>query len=187
MNDQEIVDLYWIRSEDAIKETANKYGNYCYSIAQRILQNEQDSEECLNDTYLRAWNAIPPRRPENLAAFLGKITRNLALNCYEKNVAQKRGGGNIPLVLEELQECISSGKLVEEEIDERMLTELLNKFLGTLPTETRKIFMRRYWYFYSIQEIAKEYGIKESKVKMSLHRSRKALKRKMKKEGYCNE
>ena len=183
MDDKKIVDLYWERSEIAISETSKKYGKYCKYIAFSILHNDQDSEESVNDTYLRAWNSIPPHRPSALKAFLGKITRNLSLDRYEQLHAEKRHGGQVPLVFDELQDCISSSSSTEAIVEEIALTEVLDRFLSTLSSEQRKIFMQRYWYFASIKEIAASHGISESKVKMSLLRSRDQLKRMFEKEG----
>lgn len=183
MEDERIVELYWARSEKAISETADKYGRYCYSIAYNILHSREDSEECVNDTYLKAWNAMPEERPRRLAAFLGRITRNLSLNRLEKYEAKKRGAGQVPLALEELQECVPSADNTEQIVDDMALADLLNRFLASSGAEKRKIFMRRYWYLSSVAEIAKAYGISESKVKMSLLRSREELKRYLEKEG----
>lgn len=183
MEDQQIVDLYWERSEAAISETAQKYGRYCRCIAFNILRNDEDSEECVNDAYLKAWNDIPPHRPAVLKAFLGKITRNLSLDRYEKLNAKKRSGGQMPLVLEELRECLPASDNTESIIEEMALTDILNRFLASLSSERRKIFMRRYWYFSTVREIAAEYGMSESKVKMSLLRSRNALKNLLIREG----
>lgn len=183
MNDKQIIELYWARSEAAISETANKYGKYCHAIAFNILYNNEDSEECVNDTYTRAWGAIPPKRPNRLSTFLGKITRNLALNRYEKYTAEKRGFGQIPLALDELQDCIPAIGSVEQNIEDTALIEILDHFLGTLSVETRKVFMRRYWYLSPIKEIAEDYGFSESKVKMTLLRARNMLKQILEKEG----
>lgn len=183
MDDGKIIDLYWQRSEAAITETESKYGRYCNYIACNILHNAEDAEECVNDTYLRAWGAMPPKRPERLSAFLGKITRNLSLNKYEKYTAEKRGCGQVPLVLEELHGCIPSADNVEQAIEDEALAAVFNRFLGDLPFEVRRIFMRRYWYFSPIKEIAADYGIGESKVKMTLLRARNELKQILEKEG----
>ena len=183
MEDQQIIELYNERSETAISETANKYGKYCYYIAYHILYDEQDSEECVNDTYLRAWETIPPQYPNKMSAFLGKITRNLALNRYRYYMREKRGGGQITLVLDELQECVPATNSTEEMIEEKLLVELLNRFLHELPIEKRMMFVRRYWYMSSIQEIANDYEISESKVKMTLLRTRNKLKQILEKEG----
>ena len=183
MEDRQIVDLYWARSEKAISETSEKYGRYCYSIANSILHNHEDSEECVNDTWLRAWNAMPDERPDNLSAFLAKITRNLSLNRWERLSAQKRGAGQLPLSLEELSDCIPAANDTERIVDDITLTDILNRFLSSLSAEKRKVFMRRYWYMSSIAEIAADFSISESKVKMSLLRSRKELKQLLEKEG----
>lgn len=183
MDDRQIVDLYFERSETAISETAQKYGRYCRYIALNILHNDEDSEECVNDTYLRAWNSIPPHRPSVLKTYLGKITRNLSLDRYEKLNAEKRNGGQMSLVFDELQECLPSLERTESIIDEIALTDVFNHFLSSLSSEQRKVFMRRYWYLSPIKEMATEYGLSESKVKMSLLRSRKKLKKILEKEG----
>ena len=183
MEDNQIIQLYFDRSEEAISQTAVKYGKYCHTIAYNILQNIEDSEECVNDTYWKAWGIIPPRRPKRLAAFLGKITRNLALDRYRSYTAEKRGGGEMAVALEELGDCVFSGENLEAHADEMVLTDILNRFLASLSAEQRKIFMRRYWYVCSVKEIADDYGITESKVKMSLLRCRNQLKAVLEKEG----
>jgi len=183
MDDKRIVELYWARSEAALTETGRKYGRYCHRIAYNILYSEEDAEECVNDTWLRAWNAMPPRRPQTLASFLGKITRNLSLNRYEQRTAAKRGGGQVPLVLEELEECIPASGGTEQLIDELALAEVLNRFLAGLPGSRRTIFLRRYWYFCTIQEIASDLRISESKVKMTLLRARNELRQVLEQEG----
>lgn len=183
MDDNQIIELYWARSENAITETSDKYGKYCHCIAYNILRNHEDSEECVNDTYLKVWEIIPPHRPERLATFLGKITRNLSLNRYEQYNAKKRGAGQINLALEELEECIPSSNNVERIIDDMELTDIFNHFLSKLTPETRKLFMRRYWYLNSVKEIAEAYGITESRVKVSLFRTRKKFKLFLEKEG----
>lgn len=183
MEDKQIIALFWDRSENAISETAQKYGRYCHYIANGILQNDEDAAECVNDTWLRAWNAIPPKRPNNLRTFLGKITRNLALNRYEHRTAEKRGSGQVPQVLAELQECIPTGDEAEQIIDQIVLRDVLNKFLGELKPDARKIFLRRYWYMRSIREIAVDFGMTESKVTVTLCRTRQKLAQILKKEG----
>lgn len=183
MEDSHIVNLFFERSETAISETAHKYGRYCYSISYNILHNREDAEECVNDTYVRAWNSIPPNRPTRLSAFLGKITRNLSLNKYEKYTAQKRGSGQVQLILDELENFIPALNSADQSVDDMVLVEVLNGFLASLSVETRKIFMRRYWYFSSIKEIAVDYGMSESKVKMTLMRARNVLKEFLEREG----
>lgn len=183
MDDKQIIDLYWARSENAISETADKYGKYCHYIAYNILFNDEDSEECVNDTYLKAWGVIPPQRPNRLSTFLGKITRNLALDRYKYNSREKRGNGQMPLVLDEIAECVSAADNTEHIIDDMVLVDCFNRFLAALPTETRNIFMRRYWFLSSIKEIAADFSISESKTKMTLLRARNELKQLLMKEG----
>lgn len=183
MDDKQIVDLYWERSETAISETAKKYGRYCHYIAFNVLHNDEDSEECVNDTYLNAWNSMPPHRPSVLKTFLGKLTRNISLNKYKQLTAEKRGNGQMPLIIDELHECIPTTESMESIIDDMVLVDVFNRFLASLPVEQRKIFMRRYWYLSPVKEIATDYGMGESKVKMSLLRSRNELKHLLEKEG----
>lgn len=183
MDDNQIVELYWQRSEAAIVHTQEKYGGYCKSIAYGILGSEEECEECLNDAYMRMWNYIPPNRPNNFKATLARTVRNLALNRCEKQRAKKRGAERYSLALEELEECIPSGESTENAADAEMLTQSLNEFLARMKPEARRIFMLRYWYFASVGDIARELSIGESKVKMSLMRSRKSLKNFLEKEG----
>ncbi len=183
MDDSKIIELYMNRSEQAISETSKKYGKYCHYIAYSILQNDEDSEECVNDTYLRAWNSIPPNNPERLQTFLGKITRNLSLNKREKLSAEKRGGGQKLLILDELAECIPADGDTAQAIDNMVIRDAINRFLDGLPAETRKIFVRRYWYMSSVKEIADEYGLSQSKVNVTLFRTREKLKTELEKEG----
>ncbi len=183
MDDRQIIELFNERSEAAISETADKYGKYCHYIAYNILYNEQDSEECVNDTWLRAWNTIPPQQPNKLSAYLGKITRNLALDRYKFYNREKRGKGQIPLVLEELSKCTSAGNSTEQEVEVRQLAEALNTFLRSLPSEKRRILVRRYWYLSPVKEIAGDFNMSESSVKTILHRSRIKLKHFLEKEG----
>lgn len=183
MDDGQIIELYWARSETAISETANKYSKYCHCIAYNILHSNEDAEECVNDTYMRAWGAMPTQRPNRLSTFLGKITRNLSLNKYEKHTAEKRGFGQVPLALDELQDCIPDTNSVEQAIEDEALVEIFNRFLADLPTDTRKVFMQRYWYLSPIKEIATDYNFSESKTKMTLLRTRNELKQILEKEG----
>lgn len=183
MKDGEIVDLYWERSESAIDETARKYGNYCHWVSYSILRNSQDAEECVNDTWLRAWKAMPPHRPERLSVFLGKITRNLSFNRYKGYTAQKRRGSRTEAVLDELAECVPAGDNVEEAIDRMALTEAINGFLEKSSATDRVIFMRRYWYLCPIKEIAAGIGMNENSVKTRLSRMRGKLKNYLEKEG----
>ena len=181
MEDSYIVELYWSRSEQAIAESERKYGKYCYSIAHGILRCREDSEECVNDTWLGAWNAMPPHRPSVLSTFLGKITRRLALHRVEKSTAEKRGGGTVPLVIEELNECLPAP--VEGGVEEIALAEVLDRFLDSLPQMARTMFLQRYWYLRSVREIARELGVGESRVKVTLHRARARLREMLEKEG----
>lgn len=183
MDDKKIIKLYFERSQKAIAETARKYGRYCHYIAFNIVGNDSDAEECVNDTYLRVWNAVPPTRPDNLQTFIGRIVRNLALNRYEKMSAQKRGAGQIPLILDELYECIpdkNSDKRIDDDI---IIKRTIESFLSDLQADSRKIFIRRYWYMCSVKEIAEEYSISESKVCVSLYRARESLRKKLEEEG----
>lgn len=183
MEDQQIIALYWQRSEEAIVQTDRKYGPYCHTIAFNILQNHSDSDECVNDTYLKLWSIIPPRKPTLFSALLAKITRNLALDRRKYNRAEKRGGGQTELALEELSQCVPGGKNEEELLENRLLTELLNRFLESLPRQARQVFLLRYWYLCSVRQIADSLALTESGVKMSLLRSRRQLKSLLEKEG----
>ena len=183
MEDAQIVQLYFERSEQAIEETKNKYENYCYQIAYHILYNREDSQECVNDTYLNAWNAIPPFRPVRLSTYLGKITRNLALHIYEKRHRQKRGGGQTELVYDELSEVLSSTEgNPEQHIELEFLTQCINAYLKTIPPLNRMAFAGRYWAFESIESIAAHLGISQSKTKSILFRTRNGLREYLAKE-----
>lgn len=175
MDDAKIVQLYWDRNEQAIPATADKYGNYCASIARNILGNKEDAEECVNDTYLNAWNSMPPHRPGILSAFLGKITRNLSFNRYRHNTADKRGGGELPAVLEELSDLVSGKDDVEQILDQKELTKAIDTFLDGLSPEKRSIFISRYWHTDSISEIAVRHGMRDGAVSMTLNRLRLKL------------
>lgn len=185
MEDMQIINLYWIRSQDAIPATSEKYGGYCMTIARNILDNSQDAEECVNDTWLRAWNSMPPQRPNVLSAFLGKITRNLSFNRYKRDTAEKRGGGELPLVLDELGECVSGTESVEGEWDRRELLGAINDFLAQLPPEKRAVFVCRYWYADSVGEIARRFGLKEGSVSMTLTRLRRKLSEHLTERGFA--
>ena len=182
MEDKQIVDLYWERSESAIKETEKKYGRYCHYIAYQILENDEDAKEVVNDTYLKTWQTIPPKRPEALKPYVGMISRHLAFDVYEEQHTQKRG--QIPLVLDELAECLPSDEDDWDVVSGIALHDSLNTFLRGLPQKTRNIFIRRYWYTSSITEIAEEYSMKESAVGMLLLRTRNKLKTHLQKEGF---
>ena len=182
MKDNEIIKLYWDRDEAAIAATADAYGNYCYTIAYNILTSNEDSEECVNDTWLNAWNSIPPQRPERLSTYLGKITRNLSLNRYKQLNTQKRGGGQVELALSELGNCVPSQTGMEQIADEMELVAALEKFLLSYPKTERSIFLGRYWYLYSIPELAVAYRMSESKIASLLYRMRNRLKLHLQKE-----
>ena len=183
MEDGRIIDLYWAREETAIAETDKKYGNYCRSLSMRILNSREDSEECVNDTWLRAWDSMPPGRPSCLCAFLGKITRNLSISRWRKNHAGKRGSGEMQLVLTELEDCIPSVGSVEEELEGKELAASIDRFLKSLGEESRNIFVRRYFYLDSVREVADRFGVSESKVKSLLFRLRNRLREHLEKEG----
>ena len=183
MEDEKIVALYWTRDENAIFYTHQKYGRYCYQIAYHILSDREDSEECINDTYLKTWNVIPPTKVQCLQMFLAKITRNLAFDKYRRSKAEKRGGHEISLVLDELSECIGESS-TEKEIHQRQLNEAMNHFVKQLPTRERSVFIRRYFYTESIEEIAAKYELKKNHVYVLLSRSREKLKAYLQKEGY---
>lgn len=184
MEDKEIIDLYLAREERAIQETDGKYGKYCFSIANNILESPEDSQECVSDTYLAAWNNIPPRLPAVLATFLGKITRNISLNRWRNRSAYKRGGGQVTLALEELEECLTTGESAEDKVMKKELLRSLNRFLGGLPDTERNIFVCRYWYLDSTEDIASRFGFSKSKVTSMLHRTRGKLRRHLEKEGF---
>lgn len=183
MEDERIIGLYFARSESAIAETSKKYGKYCYSIAMGILRSREDSEECVNDTYVGAWNAMPPHRPRSLSAFLGKLTRNISLKRLRMKTADKRGGGEYALALEELGECVSARESVENRVEEKLLAKHISDFLRTMPDADRRVFVQRYFYLRSVKEIAQDFGFSQSKVKSMLFRSREKLRTKLIKEG----
>ena len=188
MEDKQIVDLYWERNERAIAESDAKYGAFCARIAMNILDNAQDAEECVNDTYLRAWNAIPPDRPVKLGAFLGKITRNLSLDRYKAKKTAKRGNSLFLVSLDELSECVPDGSTgfgsgFDEETEARRIGDCINRFLRRQSGEARDVFICRYFYSDSIGEIARRFGLSESKVKSMLHRARSKLKKFLESEG----
>lgn len=187
MEDAQIVDLYWARSENAVSETATKYGKYCYAIAFHILSDEQDADESVNDTWLDAWNTMPPHRPSIFSTFLGKITRRLSIDRWRERTADKRGGGEIALALNELADCIPSENSVEREIEAEELGSIINRFIMQMPLLERRIFICRYWYLDSIKSIAVQFVVSESKVKMILHRQRNKLRLYLAKEGHFNE
>ena len=167
MEDSRIIDLYWERDEQAIRAAASKYGDYCYSIAYNILRSREDAEESVNDTYLGAWNAMPPHRP----------------NCLRDEHRDKRGGDEVALALEELSECIPSNTSVEESVIAEELSERINRFVGTLAPTERRVFLCRYWYLDSIEKIGTDFRFSSSKVRSMLHRTREKLRVYLEKEG----
>ena len=187
MEDDQIIALYWQKSADAITETNKKYGAYCFAIADNILHSKEDAEECVNDTWLHIWNAIPPQRPHRLKLFLAKITRNLSFNRFHARTAQKRGGGELEFVLDELAECIAVDSDVEGTYEAKELGQSLNAFIQALPVRDGNVFVRRYFFTESVAAIAKRYGLSENNVMVILSRTRKRLKTQLTKEGYFHE
>ncbi len=182
MQDQEIIELYWHRDEKAVAESGQKYGAYCFVIANHILSNKEDADECVNDTWLAAWNSIPPQRPNRFSAFLGRITRNVSLNKFKSKYAGKRGGGELPAALDELGECIPGEDSADGAVNDAELQKCISRFLGGLPERERNIFLRRYWYVEPLAAIAERYGMKQNSVKGSLFRSREKLRKCLEKE-----
>ena len=183
MEDSDIIQLYWDRSERAIAETSGKYGSFLRRIAWNILHSHGDAEECVNDTYFRTWNAIPPARPAAFRAWLGRITRNLSLDRWNQERAQKRGGDETALLLGELNECMPAPHRTEQHLEDQALADLISAFLRTLPRENRVIFLRRYWYGESLETIASGLGCSSGKVKSSLFRTRGKLRTYLEREG----
>ncbi len=184
MEDQKIIELYFLRDEKAIEVTNEKYGAYCTVVANNILADLRDSEECVSDTWLRAWNSMPPQRPSYLRLFLGKITRNLALDVVKRQGRKKRGSGEYELVLDELQDVANTGYQVEHEIERKELQKSINEFLRTIPERDCNVFLRRYFYFESTKQIADLYAIRESNVLGILSRTRQKLRMHLVQEGY---
>lgn len=184
MEDNEILDLYFARDELAITETDQKYGGYCYSIANRILNSNEDSEETVSDTLWQTWESIPPHRPAFLRLFLAKVTRNLAFSRWRKTSAMKRGGGETELVLEELAGCIPGTEQVDDQLNAKELASAIRRFLDTLPERDQDIFLRRYFYVENTESIAIRYGIRRANVNVILSRTRAKLKTYLTQEGY---
>lgn len=185
MTDEQILDLYFARDEQAVAETDRKYGAYCFTLADSILHNGQDAEETVSDTYLKAWNVIPPKRPGVLKMFLAKITRNLAFSRWRGYAAEKRGGGEMNLVLEELEGCIAAPGAVEDRLNGRELAKAIRAFLNTLPAREQDIFLRRYFFVEESTVIAGRYGMKSATVQRTLSRTREKLKKYLTQEGYA--
>lgn len=182
MDDSKIIELYVQRKEEALSKTEEKYGKYCHYVANNILNSHEDSEECVNDTYLRTWHAIPPSIPENFKAFIGKITRNLALDVYDKNHAQKRNDA-IEIIFDELAEIISDHSSDTVLVEDIALKTALNGFLASLDKTKRTIFLQRYWYLSSVKDIAERNRLSEANVKSALSRLRSRFKKYLEKEG----
>ena len=184
LNDQHIVELYWQRDESALQMTAACYGATLTAVAQRILDDRAESEETVNDTYLRAWNVIPPHKPNKLGAFLAKITRDLAIDRYRRRKAEKRGATQYALSLEELSECIPGGETPDAALDYTLLTEAIGAYLSRLKPAVRQAFVGRYFFALSLQEIADRQGVTVAWVKTALHRTRQGLREYLEKEGF---
>ena len=187
IDDQNIIDLFLQRDENAIKQCELQYGAYCYTIANNILGNQLDTEECLNSTWLKAWNSIPPTIPKHFRQYLSTIVRNTAFTTYRSQHRKKRGDGNFSLVLDELAECLSSNMNVEKKTEENELGKTINKFVKELPQPARSIFVKRYYFADSAKDIAEQFNMSVSNVNIILHRSRITLKEKLISEGYENE
>lgn len=183
MNDAQIIDLYFARSEQAIQETDHKYGSYCYKIAYNILASREDSEESVSDTYFSAWNVIPPTKPLKLSAFLGKLTRNISISRWRKSNARKRGSGEVDIALEKLGECVSGGQSIEDMVIRKEVAACLNRFLSSLSEDERKVFLCRYWYVNPLEEISEITGFSVGKIKSMLFRLRKRLGALLEQEG----
>lgn len=183
MQDSDLIDLYFARNEQASAVTMRQFGGYCFTIANNILGNQQDAEECVNDVLIRLWERIPPARPDNLFAYIAAAARSIAINRLKHSRAQKRGGGEPTLVLDELRDCTASDS-VEQAFDSKELTDTINAFLDTLKPKHRKIFVQRYWYFCSVDEIAEDLNISKSQVTVTLMRTRNKLRDCLKEEGF---
>lgn len=183
MDDKAILDLYWSRSEQAISETDTKYGAYCFCIANNILNNREDSEESVSDTYMAAWNSMPPKRPAVLSAFLGKMTRYISLDHWKKRSRLKRGGGEMELCLEELGDCVSGQESIEDKVIRKETIAALNRFLDALPETERKVFLCRYWYLEPVKDIAERFGFSPNRTTVMLRRTRQKLNTCLAKEG----
>ncbi len=184
MSDDNIVELYWQREEKAIEYTDAKYGRYLYTIAYNIVHNRPDCEECLNDTYLGTWNCIPPTRPKSFQAFISKIMRNVAVNKFRRNNADKRIPSSMTVSLEEMDDCVAYSPSVDEEYAIKELTRILNKYLSGLPERDATIFISRYYYSDSLEELAEMLGVSERTVSRMLAKLRQDLKQLLDEEGY---
>ena len=185
MEDSTIVDLYWARSDLAISESEQKYGRYCHTIAYNICGTDQDAEECVNDTWLRAWESMPTERPAILSSYLGRITRNLAIDRIKERTRQKRGGGAAALALDELSECVPGGTEPERSLEEKELEAVIGRFVAGLPQTEKTAFILRYWYLAPLEEIADRLRSGKGRIKSILFRTRKKLAAYLKEEGLC--
>lgn len=179
----DITQMFWNKEEEAVAKAMESYAHYCHKIALNILDNREDSEECVNEAFLKAWESIPPNKPESFAGYIGKLTRNFAIDLYRKKQSEKRGGGQVPLVLEELSECVGGGKDIDENLRYKELTAALNEFLKALPKLKRNICVMRYSRLEPVSDIAEKLGVKESYVLTTLSRTRKKLKQYLEKRG----
>lgn len=184
MQDEKIVELYWQRDESAIRETQEKYENYLYKIAYNILSDKEDSHESVNDTYLAAWNSMPPHKPNVLSTYLGKLTRRISIDIFRKRNRIKRQASEYALSLTELEECISGDNSPEKDYEAKVLGEVINSFLRTLSVDARNVFIGRYYFLDSVKDVANYCGISESKAKTLLHRTRNSLREYLEKEGF---
>ncbi len=184
MQDEKIIELYFARDEQAIKETESKYNHYLYKIAYNILNNEQDSNESVNDTYLAAWNSIPPHRPNVLSTYLGKLTRRISIDIFRKKNRVKRQSSEYAISLTEIGDCISDDRTPESDYEIKILGEAINAYLKTLSTDARNVFVGRYYYLDSVKDVARYCGMSESKAKTLLYRTRQGLNEYLKKEGF---
>ena len=183
MNDEQIIQMFFTRNEDAIRQTDGRYGAKLTRLSENIVGSREDAQECVNDTWLKAWNTIPPQKPQHLAAYLGRLTRNASIDCMRTRTRKQRGGHETELVLEELQDCIAHSANVEREIEGRELTAAINAFLGTLSAFDRNVFVCRYWYLDPVRDIAKAAHASESRIKSILFRLRKKLRKYLTEEG----
>lgn len=187
ITDHEIIHLFLQRNEEAVTQCEARYGSYCFTVAANILKNSSDAEECVNSTWYKAWNSIPPDTPHHLRQYLSTITRNTAFDVYKKIHREKRGGGNMALVLDELEECIAAPSDVEKEYEKKELGQTVNRFVKSLPQPARSVFVRRYYFADPVREIALKYGMSENSINVLLHRTRKKLRKELVKEGYQYE
>ena len=183
MEDRQIIELYFARDEQAVDRTAEQYGGYCAAIARRITGDPRDAEECVNAVWLAAWNSIPPNHPLGLKAYLAKLTRRISLDICRKRDAHKRGGGEVALALEELQNCLPDQETPETQAEGKLLSESIQAFVCRLPEQERRAFLLRYWHLYSLEETADKMGCSKSKVNSMLFRTRVKLKNHLMKEG----